>query len=112
MNDKNDCIINNGKDEIKERFLLDYQRKIEKLNRLYKIDSDNNFIIKPRPGFIYLQEIVGDTLSKNIIVPDNTRKIQKETFIPKDKISLPFSEPKKRYFAKKSNIKYDIIEEY
>ena len=35
MNDKNDCIINNGKDEIKERFLLDYQRKIEKLNRLY-----------------------------------------------------------------------------
>ena len=35
MNDKNDCIITNGKDEIKERFLLDYQRKIEKLNRLY-----------------------------------------------------------------------------
>ena len=110
-----DIQINDIKKEIKERFLLDYQRKLEKLNKLYKIDSDNNYIISPKPGFVYLQEIVGETIPTTII-----REI-KPTIYDNDinnninhqiKIKNQSNESKIHYFENKSNIKYEIIEEY
>jgi hypothetical protein len=112
QNKNEDIEMNDNKTEIKERFLIDYQRKMEKLNRLYKIDSDNNYIISPNPGFVYLQEIVGETIPQTIIKPTIYDNESNNNINEQFKIKTPSNESKIHYFANKSNIKYEIIEEY
>ena len=115
-NKNEDIEMKDIKNAIKERFLIDYQRKVEKLNKLYKLDSENNYIISPNPGFVYLQEIVGETIPHAIIreikptIYEN--EINNNNNNEQIKIKTPLNESKIHYFANKSNIKYEIIEEY
>ena len=99
----------------KEIFTWLWRKIKKKLNNLYKIDTDNNYIISPKLGFVYLEGIVEEIIPQTIIIDIKTTIYDNEInnhINESNKIKTQLNEFKVHYLANKSNIKYEIIEEY